>query len=197
MANHPIDLTNGRHNAAKERAEGFFDIYLAMGDQRSLPKLQGILADGGLTITVNTLKNYSVNYDWQGRIVSATDKAQTLQANNHATTISEMNNRQARVGSAMLQIAGRGLVQVNNNIDQLTPRDTGYLADIGVKLERLARGEATTRAAIEVEVLAPVIHNIVALFQQVNVYDDADRRKREFGVGADRIIEQAVDQVEP
>ena len=100
MANHPIGPTNGRHNAAKERAEGFFDIYLAMGDQRSLPKLQGILADGGLTITVNTLKNYSVNYDWQGRIKTATDKAQTLQANNHAATISEMNDRQAR-GSLM------------------------------------------------------------------------------------------------
>jgi len=92
----------------------------------------------------------------------------------------------------MLQIAGRGLVQVSNNLDQLTPRDTGYLADIGVKLERLARGEATTRAAIEVEMLAPVIHHIVALFQQVNVYDDSDRRQQEFALGADRILEQAI-----
>ena len=192
MANHPIGPTNGRHNAAKHRAEGFFDIYLAMGSNRSLPKLQTILADGGLTLTLNTLKNYSAHFDWQQRIQSATDKAQTLQANNHATTISEMNDRQARVGSAMLQIAGRGLVQVSNNLDQLTPRDTGYLADIGVKLERLARGEATTRAAIEVEVLAPVIHHIVNLFQSINVYDDPARRQQEFALGADRILEQAI-----
>jgi len=192
MANHPISPTNGRHNAAKQRAEGFFDIYLAMGPNRSLPKLQAILADGGLSITLNTLKNYSAHFDWQERVQSAVDKAQVLQTNNHASTISDMNDRQARVGSAMLQIAGRGLVQVSNNLDQLTPRDTGYLADFGVKLERLARGEATTRAAIEVEMLAPVIHHIVALFQQVNVYDDSDRRQQEFALGADRILEQAI-----
>jgi len=40
--------------------------------------------------------------------------------------------------------------------------------------------------------LAPVIHHIVALFQQVNVYDDSDRRQQEFALGADRILEQAI-----
>jgi hypothetical protein len=197
MTNRQIDQTNGRHRAAKQRADGFFDIYLAMGEGRSLPKLKGILADGGLRLTLNTLKNYSAKYDWQERLRTAYDQAQAQQTRNHTTVIAEMNDRQARVGSAMLQIAGRGLVQVSNNLGQLTPRDTGYLADVGVKLERLARGEATTRAAVEVEVLAPVVRNIVALFQQVNVYDDAERRKREFAVGADRIIEQAVGQIEP
>ena len=46
------------------------------------------------------------------------------------------------------------------------------------------------------QVLRPVIINMVNLFQTVNKIDDPRERVREFGVGADYILEQAVGQYE-
>jgi len=37
----------------------------------------------------------------------------------------------------------------------------------------------------------PLVRQIVTLFTQVNVVDDAKKRLRDFGLGADRIIEQS------
>ena len=61
----------------------------------------------------------------------------------------------------------------------------------GIKLERLAEGEATDRHELTVQIVEPLVRQIVTLFQQVNVGDDATRRLRDFGLGADRIIEQS------
>ena len=63
---------------------------------------------------------------------------------------------------------------------------------MGSRLERLARGEATTRQAVAHEMISPVIYNIVQLFQQINIYEDVEQRQREFAVGCDVILEQAV-----
>ena len=165
-----------------------------MGESRTLEKLHAICTDAGMghSYSLSTLKAYSQRFNWQQRIQDATERAQAQKSIEHAAVVQEMNDRQSRLGTAAQSLAMGGFQQAAKNITQLTPRDSGYLADVGVKLERLARGEATTRAAIEVEMLAPVIHHIVALFQSINVYDDPAQLQQEFALGADRILEQAI-----
>ena len=53
-------------------------------------------------------------------------------------------------------------------------------------------GDATTRQEITNQMISPIIYNIVTMFQQVNVLDDREQRKREFAMGCDAILEQLV-----
>ena len=178
--------------AAQQRAEAFFDIYMMLGSERSLTKLQTILADGGLEISLNTLKTYSSDHNWQLRIQEAQKIAQTQQGTKEVGIISEMNDRQSNLGKAMQLLSSRGIREAAGNLSQLTVRDSVSLADVGVKLERLARGEATTRQEVANQMISPVIYNIVNMFQQINVYDDRDERMREFAKGCDAILAQTV-----
>ena len=58
----------------------------------------------------------------------------------------------------------------------------------GIKLERLAEGEATDRHELTVQIVEPLLRQIVTLFEQVNMMDDASARARQFAIGADAII---------
>jgi uncharacterized membrane protein len=51
-----------------------------------------------------------------------------------------------------------------------------HLLRVGTDIERLARGLATTRAELSVQMLNPVISEIVALFAGVNVVEDPATR---------------------
>jgi len=56
-------------------------------------------------------------------------------------------------------------------------------------IERLARGQTTTRAELTVQVLNPVINELVALFAEVNVIEDAATRLDVWATKADAIVE--------
>jgi hypothetical protein len=58
----------------------------------------------------------------------------------------------------------------------LSVRDAIALMWVGTDIERLALGQATTRAELTVQMLDPVINELVALFAEVNVIEDADTR---------------------
>ena len=60
---------------------------------------------------------------------------------------------------------------------------------VGTDIERLARGQATTRAELTVQVLNPVINELVALSAEVNVIEDADTRLGVWATKADAIVE--------
>ena len=162
-----------------------------MGPQRSIEKLHKVLADSGLRIALNTLKNYSAKHGWQVRLEEAQAQLAAQLAAQDSQVIDDMNKKTAQLGAAMQVVSGRKIAEIGRDPTQMTPRDAGYLADVGTKLERLARGEVTSRQELQVQVIAPVVQNIVQLFQQVNTIDDPDRRLLEFGLGADRILEQS------
>jgi hypothetical protein len=164
-------------------------LYHAMGPSRSLERLHRYVSGIGLDTSLKTLKTYSAQYDWQSRIRDLDEQQAQTQRAEHLQTITEMNHNQARLGAALQNVSAMSLRNISLN-PVLTPRDTGYLAEIGSRLERLARGEATTRQEITSQVLTPVVNNIVVLFNRVNDIEDPDQRRVEFGVGADAIIEQ-------
>ena len=60
---------------------------------------------------------------------------------------------------------------------------------VGTDIERLAHGQATTRAELTIQMLNPVINEFVALFAEVNVIEDPDARTSVWATHADAIAE--------
>ena len=170
--------------AAQRRAESFYLVYAALGPSRSLTKLQKTLADLGLRISANTLKSYSARYNWQHRaeLVDGAHSAVEL-----ATVPREMDERQGRLAVAMQALAREKLESIDPL--HLSVRDAIHLLRVGTDIERLTRGQATTRAELTVQVLDPVIRELVALFAEVNIIEDPDTRTRIYAIKADAIVE--------
>ena len=72
---------------------------------------------------------------------------------------------------------------------RLSVRDAIHLFQVGTDIERLTRGQATTRAELSVQMLNPVINELVALFAEVNVIEDPDTRLGVWATKADAIVE--------
>jgi hypothetical protein len=170
--------------AAQRRSESFYLVYAALGPSRSLTKLQKTLADLGLKISANTLKTYSARYNWQHR-AELVDGAHT--AVELATVPREMDERQGRLAVAMQALAREKLESIDPL--HLSVRDAIHLLRVGTDIERLTRGQATTRAELTVQVLNPVINELVALFAEVNVIEDADTRLAAWATKAKAIVE--------
>jgi hypothetical protein len=68
-------------------------------------------------------------------------------------------------------------------------RDAIHLMRVGTDIERLARGQATTKAELSVQMLNPVINELVALFAEVNVIEGPNTRLGVWATKADAIVE--------
>ena len=79
--------------SAKNNHEAFYDVYLMMGHDRSLSKLHSVLANLGLNMTLNTLKNYSARYDWQQRLRNAEQSAQAQKQEQDTAMLITMSDR--------------------------------------------------------------------------------------------------------
>ena len=168
----------------QRRADSYWLVYQALGPGRSLSKLHRVLADLGLDVSVHTLKGYSVSYKWQERseLVDGANTAAEL-----ANVPREMDERQARLGAAMQELAREKLEVIDPY--RLSVRDAIHLLRVGTDIERLARGQATTRAELTVQMLTPMINEIVALFAEVNVIENPATRASVWVTKADGIVE--------
>ena len=70
----------------------------------------------------------------------------------------EMDERQARLGVAMQSLAREKLEVIDPYRHALSVHDAIALMRVGTDIERLARGQATTRAELTVQMLNPVIN---------------------------------------
>jgi len=170
--------------AAQRRAESFYLVYAALGPSRSLTKLQKILGELGVRISANTLKGYSARYNWQHR-AELVDGAHT--AVELANVPVEMDDRHARLGAAMQALAFERLQTLD--LADITMADAVRLIKVGVDVERLARGQATTKAELTVQMLDPLIRELAALFAEVNVIEDPAIRATVWADKADGILE--------
>jgi hypothetical protein len=170
--------------AAQTRAESYWLVYQALGRDRSLSKLHQTLTDLGTDVALGTLKAYSARYNWHQRAELA-DGVQT--AVELANVPREMDDRQARLGVAMQALAREKLEVIDPY--RLSVREAIHLLRVGTDIERLARGQATTKAELTVQMLDPVIRELVALFAEVNVIEDPDTRRNVWATKADAIVE--------
>jgi len=191
---------NGRQALAKRNADGYFDIYLAMGPHRSLEKLHTTLANGGLKLTLNTLKNYSSRYGWQSRLRAAEEMAQAqLDEERDAERLLSMNERQANYGELSQRLAGHYLGEIFQRIREDpksvrgSPTDITRLLAEGSRMERLARGEVTNRTEARVHAYGVMVRQITEVFINVaKVYDLSPDAVEDFVRGADLLVAGAL-----
>ncbi len=151
-----------------------------------MSKLHQALTDLGLDVALGTLKAYSVRYKWQERseLVDGAHTAVEL-----ANVPREMDERQARLGITMQELAREKLEVIDPYRHALSVRDAIALLRVGVDVERLAQGQATTRAELTVQMLDSLIRELVALFAEVNVIDDPATRATVWATKSDGILD--------
>ena len=69
-------MRNGMNITTKERADKAFNIYYALGTQRSLEKLRETMGKEWGKISIKTLESWSIKYQWQSRIAEMARKVQ-------------------------------------------------------------------------------------------------------------------------
>jgi hypothetical protein len=148
-----------------------------------------LLTGLGLKISMGTLKNYCTRGHWISRVAeydSDTSVEKVEEANALATRVSELNHRHAQYGKALQQVSFTGLRALDPGT--FSPTEVTNMMEKGIKLERLAEGEATDRHELTVQIVEPLVRQIASLFEQVNMMTDASVRARQFAIGADAII---------
>ena len=154
-----------------------------------------MLTKNGLSkVTLSTLKAYSRDYHWQELIAEA-QTALPDPVEEYQIAIQDMNMRHAELGKALTGLAEISVPQLRSIIHDgqaMRATDITTLAKEGASLERLARGEATSRTEGLVQSLSVVVNGVVALFQQVNDLPSSQERLERFMLGADTLVRQAV-----
>jgi hypothetical protein len=185
--------------SAKNNHEAFYDIYLLMGHDRSLPRLRSVLANLGLAMTLNTLKNYSARHEWQQRLQAASTSAQAQKQEKDTATLISMNERQAGLGELSQRLAAHYLTQTFSQVladpsaVQGTSQDIARLMEAGSRLERLARGEVTNRTEARVQAYSVMVSQISEVFVNVaRVYDLPPDAVEDFTRGADAVVHNAL-----
>ena len=163
------------HQAAQRRADSYFLVYVALGPLRSLTRLQELLAQLGLDVSLNTLKSYSSRYTWQERTTSLGEAA----AGTTGTT-SGADARHAALGVTLQQIAQKGLQERFSNglLVGLSVSDLLKLLRSGVEMEREALAQPVEHRELD---------DAMALFEGVGAFalpedDDEPEERPPYGV---------------
>ena len=192
--------------STQRRADSFFALYYELGPERSLEKLHKKVSDLGLyNYSVKTLKRWSSDYHWQSRIAVVDANAREVEDKSAAATILKMNERQAGLGRSLQLIAQSGIKHFTDQCTDpvtrtlkgmpLAIQDITRLVDAGVKVERLASGEVTSRHEIVKDTVNAIVVKIGLLFNEVNLIEDPEERSRVFARKGDAIIDAETEQL--
>ena len=191
-------MKKGTHAWSEERAGLFFALYHALGSARSLETLHSTVIKLGMRVSITTLRRYSINYRWQAHLAELETQEAQEAGLAHFALVKRMNVRQAALGRAMQGVAESAIGKLAEALkvpyaEPMGAQALARLADIGTKIERLAMGEATTRAEILVSTYSTVVQEFVGLFIVVNDLAEAEERKRQYALGVDAIIDRHLD----
>ena len=191
---------------AEERQEYFFLIYEQMGVGRSLKRLWGLVRGVGVEITLKTLERYSAGYNWQSRILERAARHEAADFVEIQDQVEQMTQDHIRVFQDIGALVTAGIKHWKKKIDDrvaagmgdgldMDLTDIGRLADLYQKGERLARGLATSKAEVIIEVLPPLVKDLFAVFLAVNVITNdppelVRKRQAEFITRADVVMVQ-------
>jgi hypothetical protein len=136
-----------------ETSKGYahFCLYRDMGQGRSLRKLAG---DAKCISKVAQLRRWSSRWRWVERCQKYDDHLEYQDRLQQEKERREMHKRHAKMGMLAQSFAVRKLEKLSNRIEQdeerVSPGEVARILDVGVKVERLARGEPTDSHAVEV-----------------------------------------------
>jgi len=178
-----------REQRQKEKADMLFMVYKMMGPERSLFKLAEFCTAVGLKVSEKTLKLYSAKFEWQRRLLELNAKEVEQKEKSLVTQIEQMNAQHAQFARGLLALAAAGLTHHQQRMT-VTPQGGRSLAlDIDEVIalfkaaqsgERLARGQATSRVEVWLDVAATVVREFGLIFLSVNSLPDENERKAEF-----------------
>ncbi len=180
----------GKHTATALRAESWFILYWRMGPDRSLEKLAEFGSSLGLKSSLNTLKRWSSDFGWQARVIDFDAKACERTQEQVLDDVVGMNMRQALLGRSMQIVAQKRIDLFKEVPATLDASDVARMADLGVKIERLAMGQVTGRREVMLSLLNVVILPLCDHFKQVNTIPDEVERLRRFAAGADDVVDK-------
>jgi hypothetical protein len=127
-----------------------FCAYRDAGPQRSRRKL---VAEGKTAARLRQLMNWCSRHGWVARAEAYDDYTERLLRFENERDRRNMLRRHANVAVLGQSVAITALQRILNEMNEdptrkLTPRDAGFLLDIGVRVERLSRGEPSEIAEL-------------------------------------------------
>jgi hypothetical protein len=176
--------------AAAARADLLFHFYHQLGPKRSYRRLQPLLAESGLEVSLATLKRYSKRFRWQERIAELDAEARKRQREQDVAGSMAMHDRHAQLGRAMQGAAGSALQRLlanDSRLSGLKPSEIARLIDLGLRAERSAVGVSTDRREIAIEIWNDVVVEVVRIFRDINEEQDQVIRARLFSKRIDRL----------
>lgn len=123
-----------------ERAYYYFCLYrdmdlpLGMGAKRTLKRCAEMAG-----ITASTIAKYYHSYKWSERVRAYDIFREKQRRDRHEKELDEMYDAHAKIGSSVIAKAMRKLLDTPN--DMLTMNDVTKLLELGIKTERISRGE--------------------------------------------------------
>jgi len=155
------------------KAFAAFTLYRDAGPHRSFRataeayyrQVNGHGPPAGKEATTSQLRTWARDTDWHARVLAWDREQQRLINEARVEAIKEMVARHVRVSEDVLEVATTQLNRMKGDEKlALTPADVLRYAEVGQKMERLSRGEATEVVAqqgMEINVNVD-IHNVLA-----------------------------------
>jgi hypothetical protein len=189
---------------AEERQEYFFLTYEQMGTNRTLKRLWGLTRSIGVKISLSTLERYSSQYHWQSRILERAARHESAGFQEVQNEVDRMNTEHAQMFQDIGVLVTAGIKHWQTEIEKkvqggLPPTlemdlpTIGKLAQTYQYGERLARGLATSKAEVIIEILPPLVKDMFAVFLAVNVITNdppelVKKREAEFIQRGDQVL---------
>jgi hypothetical protein len=198
----PIDVAA----RARERAEYFFLVYEQLGPNRTIKRLWGLARGLGIKTSLPTLERYSQRFGWQARILERAARHESAAFQDIQKEVDRMNAEHASLFVDIGALAKAGVMKYQEELHEkvkagLPPTlemDLPTIARLAQSYqygERLARGLATSKAEVIVEVLPPLVKDMFAVFLAVNVITNdppelVKKRESEFIQRGDQVLIQ-------
>lgn len=112
---------------------------------RSLAKLLGLKAK-------TSIEGISARNNWVERAAAYDVYRMELERFSNEQAVKRMHEQHAQLGVKLLNKATKGLMVLK--VNDLSAQDIARLADVGVKIERLSRGDSTENTAVSGKVTA-------------------------------------------
>lgn len=112
-------------------------------EKRSIRKLADLLGMKSKT----SLERLSIRHSWVDRAAAYDVHMAELDRFRNEQEIKKMHELHAKLGVQLLNKATRGLLTIQDK--DLSAQDIARLADVGVKIERLSRGDTANRITLD------------------------------------------------
>jgi hypothetical protein len=191
----------------QERADILFVMYWQMGPDRSMERLSETCTKLGLRgCSLNTLKRYSVAGDWQRRVLELTVKAREEREADSLKQVEDMNKAHINAHRALMGLALAGINKRQDELRKTQEAGKGAMLDIDYRDivamlrqaqvgERLARGEATSRTEVLIEVISTFVNEFALIFKAVNQFLTPEEREREYVRRFDEMLREYYSQI--